>query len=194
MCNVLGYLGADWNPLGQKIKQLTLEGLSSTLKLTPEDFIVSFTSETLKGFDDFHVEISLNKPFPYKQDVYKHNGNAYEVTYETVMKYPSIADFSLTHLPSCPSYIISRYMNVDDKFRKKGIASMLQGIKEVIAASVDANKLMATVADTNKNEISVLKKTGWNKIDTATSSAYGSYPVSVWVKDVNPDKKLKAFL
>jgi hypothetical protein len=101
-----------------------------------------------------------------------------------------VAKFSLRPLPSCYAFCISYNTEVAEFFRKKGIGTVLQKIKQDIALQRGFSNLMCTTTPGNKAQNKLLKKDGWKKVfDTAKTALYSWIAPCVWIKPLRNEDR-----
>lgn len=138
----------------------TLAKLNYCIAVTKEvrEKIVHGLNELL-GVDDIVLESPLPNTYPEKNP-YGENTIAIGRTSRSKFGMPIIF-FSLTQLPGCCGVLVSHNMLIHKDYRNKGVGTFLQGIKEEIAKDNGYTSMLATVVESNKAEIHILEKAGW---------------------------------
>lgn len=77
----------------------------------------------------------------------------------------SLFIFSLGRFPGCCAYIVSYHSSVWYTWRRKGFGMLMQEMKEAFARITNHGRMVCTVNKTNKEEIGLLKKSGWKAVD-----------------------------
>jgi len=107
--------------------------------------------------------------FQYTLTVYVIEGDrCVNATLRTLLEPKFVAQFKLSQAPMCEAICWSHNMYVENEFRKKGIGTELNNLKVKAACLVGFTRLMATVDEANKEEISLLLNNDWKVL--------GSFP------------------
>jgi hypothetical protein len=98
----------------------------------------------------------------------------------------TIASFKLTQMPGNCGIIVSHSTYVDYTYRKKGIATIFQTMKEKLAQYTNYTVMYATTVISNEYEIKVLEKSGWVKAPNSFlfTNRRTSNEVTMWLKIV----------
>jgi hypothetical protein len=75
-----------------------------------------------------------------------------------------IFEFTLRQFSGCAQFLESLHTFIPDEFRRKGIGTYLQSIKEEIGVEFGSNSLICQVSKLNAVQLRILEKEGWKKI------------------------------
>ena len=89
----------------------------------------------------------------------------YNISFElTTPRSSHFISWEMSQLPGCCMYLTCFHMYITDKYRGKGLGTLLQSMKEEIARYLGYTFLICTVTDNNESQKKVLEKTGWKMI------------------------------
>lgn len=104
-------------------------------------------------------------------------------TYGIKTYYDILANFSLRELSGCCGVIVSYWMQVDKKYRGKGIAKVLQEFKEEICKYNGYTTMLATTLSGNDTENHILEKFNWKQVYTFKNKRT-QHNLIVWIKEI----------
>lgn len=96
----------------------------------------------------------------------------------------ALARFSLSDFPGCCSYLVSHDTLVNYDFRNRGIAQLLQPIKENIARMAGYTFLVCTTITSNEAQNHILQKFGWEKVYENINRRTGNSVIQ-WMKKIS---------
>lgn len=102
-----------------------------------------------------------------------------------------VVSFHLTMLPGCCGYLVSHESFVYYEFRRKGIATVLQSIKEEIAREEGYTHMMCTTMASNMSQNRILEKHGWTKVHEGVNGRTNNN-LYMWVKHVPRDVEMSS--
>jgi len=76
-------------------------------------------------------------------------------------KYCQISSFSIAQFPGCCGIAVFYHASVAADFQSKGLGALLLRLREEAARKAGFTFAQATVLKTNKRELSILSKAGW---------------------------------
>jgi ribosomal protein S18 acetylase RimI-like enzyme len=77
-----------------------------------------------------------------------------------------VAYFKLSQIPGCCGICVSYNSGVDERFRSRGIGSILNSMRIQMAYEDGYTVLMGTTVETNGHELRILEKNGWRQISS----------------------------
>lgn len=100
--------------------------------------------------------------------------------------YDDVCYFYLREMPGCCGILVSYHMYVYPKYKKMGIAWVLQDVKEKIARNNGYTIIMCTTRLDNEIENHILEKSGWKIVDSLQNRRTLNH-VLIWKKEVKYD-------
>lgn len=79
--------------------------------------------------------------------------------------YWPIGTFAIMPMPGCRGIAIFHHVCLEPQFRHKGLGPVLLKAREDAVRAAGFSLAMATVVETNADELSVLRKAGWTTAD-----------------------------
>ncbi len=126
--------------------------------------------EEILLYSDFPTDYKTKRPFEIdKIEYFKPNGGTVRYSKFSVRKVidgreTSIAQFSLTEMPSCCAILISHAASVANEFKNRGLGTILNSFRIEIGKELGYSCLMCTDIESNISQRKILKKNGWDDI------------------------------
>lgn len=95
----------------------------------------------------------------------------------------TVGTFAIMPMPGCRGVVIFYHVCLESQFRHKGLGPVLLKAREDAVSALGFSLAMATVVETNADELSVLRKAGWTTAD-AFVNRWTQHRVFVMTKEL----------
>lgn len=108
-------------------------------------------------------------------------------TFEVFANKEGVASFHLQTLPGCCGICVSYRSCIAEKYRKKGLGSLLNSMRIVIAKEAGFGLMLCTDVVTNIAQRKILNKNGWKELTSFVNPRTGN-TVSIHAIDLNKEE------
>lgn len=96
-----------------------------------------------------------------------------------------LINFELIPMPRCCAYLISGDTYINQEIRNKGLSKIINEAKYKIAKHSHHSYLLCTVRASNKVELHILERDGWEKIDDGIINKTTKHKIYMYRKKIN---------